>query len=217
MWFKGYAIIPCQQKLLSPNLATRCLVPIQFRLILRIECHHHCKIKLLKSNDLIFFRNSYVHQILSAIGNTHQLSSDQFEWFEWYWPHHCHKIIIWHLENSIFMNIYSSISTSTKNCCQQTWEAGGFKGANWVQTDLQFFWLTSTFGKCRCDCRREKQNYCFTSALFLPTWFFLPFQKFKNIKIKLEKNPYTQASTCLLHISRNFKDIFKCIFIFSKL
>ena len=46
---------------------------------------------------------------------------------------------------------------------------------------------------------------------FLPTWFFLPLQKFKTIKTKLEKNTYTQANTCLLHISRNFKDIFKYI------
>ena len=46
---------------------------------------------------------------------------------------------------------------------------------------------------------------------FLPTWFFLPLQKFKTIKIKWEKNLYTQANTCLLHISRNFKDIFKYI------
>ena len=46
---------------------------------------------------------------------------------------------------------------------------------------------------------------------FLPMWFFLPLQKFKTIKIKLEKNTYTQANTCLLHISRNFKDIFKYI------
>ena len=43
---------------------------------------------------------------------------------------------------------------------------------------------------------------------FINVIFFLPFQKFKT-KIKLEKNPYTQANTCLLHILRNFKDIFK--------
>ena len=37
-------------------------------------------------------------------------------------------------------------------------------------------------------------------------------QKFKTIKIKPEKIPlYTQTNTCLLHISRNFKDIFKYI------
>ena len=47
-------------------------------------------------------------------------------------------------------------------------------------------------------------------STFLPTWF-LPLQKFKTIKIKREKNLYTQANTCLLHISRNFKDIFKYI------
>ena len=46
---------------------------------------------------------------------------------------------------------------------------------------------------------------------FLPTWFFLPHQKFKTIKIKLEKKTYTQVNTCLLHISRNLKDIFKYI------
>ena len=57
-------------------------------------------------------------------------------------------------------------------------------------------------------------------STFLLTRFFLPFQKLKTIKIKLEKNPYTKANMCLLHISRNFKDIFKymCfIFIFRKL
>ena len=47
-------------------------------------------------------------------------------------------------------------------------------------------------------------------------------QKFKTIKIKPEKIPlYTQTNTCLLHFSRNFKDIFKYVyalrFIFSKL
>ena len=46
---------------------------------------------------------------------------------------------------------------------------------------------------------------------FLPTWFFLPLRKFRTIKIKLEKNSYTQTNACLLHISRNFKDIFKYI------
>ena len=44
---------------------------------------------------------------------------------------------------------------------------------------------------------------------FLPTGFFLPLQKFETIKTKLEKNSYTQTNACLLHISRNFKDIFK--------
>ena len=38
---------------------------------------------------------------------------------------------------------------------------------------------------------------------FLPTWFFL--------KIKQEENTYTQTNTCLLHVSRNFKDVFKYI------
>ena len=46
---------------------------------------------------------------------------------------------------------------------------------------------------------------------FLPTWFFLPLRKFRTIKIKLEKNSYIQTNACLLHISRNFKDIFKYI------
>ena len=46
---------------------------------------------------------------------------------------------------------------------------------------------------------------------FLSMWFFLPLQKFRTIKIKLEKNTYTQANMCLQHISRNFKDIFKYI------
>ena len=48
---------------------------------------------------------------------------------------------------------------------------------------------------------------------FLPKCFFLPFQKFKTINIKPEKNPYTQANTCLIQVSRNFKDIFKFLYI----
>ena len=48
-------------------------------------------------------------------------------------------------------------------------------------------------------------------STFLPTWLFLPLQKFKTIKIELEKSTYTQTNTCLLHISMNFKDIFKYI------
>ena len=56
-----------------------------------------------------------------------------------------------------------------------------------------------------------KAKSCYHIDTFLPTWFFLPLQKFKTIKIKLEKNTYTQANMCLLHISRNFKDIFKSI------
>ena len=43
---------------------------------------------------------------------------------------------------------------------------------------------------------------------FSAMWFFLLLQKFKTIKIKSEKNPYTQANKYLLHISKNFKDIF---------
>ena len=50
---------------------------------------------------------------------------------------------------------------------------------------------------------------------FLPTRFFLSLPKFKIIKIKLEKNTYTQANTYLLHISRNFKYIFKYILLYS--
>ena len=46
---------------------------------------------------------------------------------------------------------------------------------------------------------------------FLPTWFFLPLQKFKTTKIKAEKNPQTQTIGCLLQIVRDFKDIFKHI------
>ena len=56
---------------------------------------------------------------------------------------------------------------------------------------------------------RAKSLYHISTSL--QTWFFLPLQKFKTIKIKLEKNTYTQANMCLLHISRNFKDIFKYI------
>ena len=56
---------------------------------------------------------------------------------------------------------------------------------------------------------KAKSFYCIDN--FLPTWFFLPLQKFITIKIKLEKNSYTQTNACLLHISRNFKHIFKYI------
>ena len=44
---------------------------------------------------------------------------------------------------------------------------------------------------------------------FFANMTFLPLQKFKTIKKKLEKKSYTQTYTYLLHISRNFKDIFK--------
>ena len=47
---------------------------------------------------------------------------------------------------------------------------------------------------------------------FADVIFSATLQKFKTIKIKPEKIPlYTQTNTCLLHISRNFKDIFKYI------
>ena len=56
-----------------------------------------------------------------------------------------------------------------------------------------------------------KAKLLYHVSTFLSTWFFLPLQKFTTIKIKLEKNLYTQANMCLLHISRNFKDIFKYV------
>ena len=59
----------------------------------------------------------------------------------------------------------------------------------------------------------EKLNHCITSAFFSPRDFFLPLQKFKTTKIKLEKNPYIQANTCLLHVSRILK-IFSNLCIF---
>ena len=46
-------------------------------------------------------------------------------------------------------------------------------------------------------------QHFFADVILCATWK----GKFKTIKIKLEKNPYTQANTCLLHISRNFKDL----------
>ena len=46
---------------------------------------------------------------------------------------------------------------------------------------------------------------------FFADVIFLPLQKFRTIKIKPEKNPYTQTNTCFLLISRNFKGIFKYI------
>ena len=51
------------------------------------------------------------------------------------------------------------------------------------------------------------RRHFYAEVIFCVTWK----GKFKTIKIKLDKNPYTQANTCLLHISRNFKDIFKYI------
>ena len=55
-------------------------------------------------------------------------------------------------------------------------------------------------------------------STFLPMRFFLPLQKFKTIKIKLEKSPYTQANTYLLHFSRKiFSIIYALLLIFSKL
>ena len=66
-----------------------------------------------------------------------------------------------------------------------------------------------------CDCRHGKVRLLYHFGTFLPTWFFLPLQKFKTIKTKMGKNPYTQANMCLLHISRNFKDIYKYIMLYS--
>ena len=78
------------------------------------------------------------------------------------------------------------------------------------------FWLLSTNNlsnsrrhSANADVIAEKSFY--RVGNFLPTWFFLPLRKFRTIKIKLEKNSYTQTNACLLHISRNFKDIFKYI------
>ena len=45
------------------------------------------------------------------------------------------------------------------------------------------------------------RQHFFGDVIFCATWK----GKFKTTKIRLEKNPYTQANTCLLHISRNFK------------
>ena len=47
--------------------------------------------------------------------------------------------------------------------------------------------------------------YFFADMILCATWK----GKFETIKIKLEKNPYTQTNMCLLHIARNFKNIFK--------
>ena len=56
-----------------------------------------------------------------------------------------------------------------------------------------------------------KAKLLYHVGIFLPTWFFLPLKKFKTIKIKPEKDPYTQTNTFLLHMSRNFKEILKYI------
>ena len=54
-----------------------------------------------------------------------------------------------------------------------------------------------------------KSEIIVSRQYFFVDVLFLLLEKFKTIKIKPEKNTYTQANTCLLHISRNFKDIFK--------
>ena len=46
---------------------------------------------------------------------------------------------------------------------------------------------------------------------FLLMWFFLPLEKFQTIKIKPEKDPYTQTNMCLLRMLRKFKEILKYI------
>ena len=55
---------------------------------------------------------------------------------------------------------------------------------------------------------------------FLPTWFFLPLQKFKTIKINAEKIPYTQTINgyyIFQGFSKIFSSISSLLFIFSKL
>ena len=64
-------------------------------------------------------------------------------------------------------------------------------------------------GICRMPTWKAKSFY--RVSIFLPTWFFLPLRKFRTIKIKLETNFYAQTNACLLHVTRNFKDIFKYI------
>ena len=59
----------------------------------------------------------------------------------------------------------------------------------------------------------RKAKLLYHVSTFLPSWLFLSLEKFKTIKIKPEQNPYTNGNACLLHISRNFKDIFKYIYI----
>ena len=56
-----------------------------------------------------------------------------------------------------------------------------------------------------------KSKIILSRRQFFADVIFLPLRKFRTIKIKLEKNSYTQTNVCLLHISRNFKDIFKYI------
>ena len=89
-----------------------------------------------------------------------------------------------------------------------------------VMMAIQSFQLTSAFGQCRRDCRGEKRNQCITLALFCRRGFSCHLKSSKLSKKKTEKNPYTRTNTCLLHISRNFKDNFinMCFtLIFSKL
>ena len=56
---------------------------------------------------------------------------------------------------------------------------------------------------------------------FLPTLFFLPLQKFKTIKTKLEKNSYTQTNARVYYIFQEtldiFSNIYALLFIFNKL
>ena len=56
-----------------------------------------------------------------------------------------------------------------------------------------------------------KSKIILSRRQFFADVIFLPLRKFRTIKKKLEKNSYTQTNVCLLHISRNFKDIFKYI------
>ena len=85
------------------------------------------------------------------------------------------------------------------------------KNAIKIKTQWPVFLTRVGFRQMPTRLPTWKAKSLYHVGTFLPTWFFLPLQKFKTIKIKWEKNLYTQANTCLLHISRNFKDIFKYI------
>ena len=116
------------------------------------------------------------------------------------------------------------LQNSQENTCAEVSKASKFI----KETPAQFFsreFCEMFLNTCFVEHQRKLGSV--NCAIFPPYWIdrytlkanslyhvgtFLPLQKFKTFKIKLEKNTYTQANTCLLHILRNFKDIFQYIY-----
>ena len=69
-----------------------------------------------------------------------------------------------------------------------------------VSIQQMLTWLLTSKKKITTSCW-----YFFADMILCATWK----GKFETIKIKLEQNPNTQKNMCLLHISKNFKNIFK--------